>query len=122
MQAVVKMPHIKINIQGDIPPKVISVLKEEYGKNVKLTGDTESDLVDIFETTWFKEIKSQITPGNNLKIYRENKGLTQNALGELLGGIPRQHVSNMENGKRSISLKMAKKLSEIFDVSVEKFV
>jgi plasmid maintenance system antidote protein VapI len=39
-----------------------------------------------------------------------------------LGGIPKQHISNMENGKRPISLKMAKKLSKLFNVSIERFI
>jgi len=114
------MPHIKIDIKGEIPPKVLSVLKEEFGKNVELIDDDES--VDIFETSWFKETKAQTTPSDNLKIYRQNKGLTQDALGKLIGEIPRQHISNMETGKRAISLNMARKLSEVFEVSIEKFV
>ena len=36
MQAHVKTPHIKIDIEGDIPSKIIIVLKELYGKKVKL--------------------------------------------------------------------------------------
>jgi transcriptional regulator with XRE-family HTH domain len=57
-----------------------------------------------------------------LRIYRENKGLTQLQLGEALGGIPRQHISNMEHGRRSISLKMARKLSLLFGAPFEKFI
>ena len=49
-------------------------------------------------------------------------GMTQEKLGEMLGGIPRQHVSNMERGTRSISIKTAQKLAQIFKVSVEKFL
>ena len=63
-----------------------------------------------------------MTPGTYLRIYRENKGLTQIQLGEVLGGIPRQHISNMEHGRRSISLKMARKLPSILDVPIEKFI
>lgn len=33
-----------------------------------------------------------------------------------------QLKSNMENGHRAISKAVAKKLSELFDVSVEKFI
>ena len=32
MQAHVKTPHIKSEIEGEIPPNVLSVLKEVYGK------------------------------------------------------------------------------------------
>jgi hypothetical protein len=43
MQAVVKTPHIKIRIEGRIPPRLITVLKKEYGKGVRLVDDTETD-------------------------------------------------------------------------------
>ena len=48
--------------------------------------------------------------------------MTQATLGKLLGGIPKQFVSNMENGIRPISKKMALKLAEIFETSVAKFI
>ncbi|NLB05630.1 MAG: helix-turn-helix transcriptional regulator [Desulfobulbaceae bacterium] len=44
-------------------------------------------------------------------MYRENAGLTQTALGERMGGVPRQHISNMENGKRPIGKENAKRLA-----------
>ena len=78
--------------------------------------------MDIFATDWYREIQAQTTPGDNLKIYREKHGLTQAQLGEMLGGIPRQHVSNMERGIRPVSLKTARKLAKIFKVSPGKFV
>ena len=40
----------------------------------------------------------------------------------MLGGIPRQHVSNMERGIRPVSLKTACKLVKVFKVSLGKFV
>lgn len=122
MQAVVKTPRININIKGDISEKLLSILKEEYGEEIELYEDNDEELIDVFETEWYKNIKAKTTPGDNLKIYRENRGMTQEELGKLLGGIPRQHVSNMERGIRSISLKTAQKLIQIFDVSVEKFL
>jgi len=118
----VKTPHIDIKIKGNIPGKLLSVLKQEYGKDVQIVKEDDAELVNIFETDWYKKTKAGTTPGENMKIYRELNKLTQAVLGEKLGGIPRQHISNMENGKRSISLNMAKKLSKLFKVSVEKFI
>ena len=120
MQAVVKTPRILIN--GDIPDKLISVLHDEYGNQVRLSEDNGGELVDIFETEWYRSVKSGMTPGDNLRTYRENHGLTQARLGEMLGGVPRQHISNMEREVRSISLKTARKLAEIFRVSPDKFI
>jgi DNA-binding XRE family transcriptional regulator len=122
MQAVVKMPHIEINIKGKIPQRILTLLREEYGEKVQLSEDYDEETVNIFETDWYKKTKAKITPGDNLKIYREMHGLTQATLGEMLGGIPRQHISNMERGSRAISLKLAQKFSQLLKVSVEKFV
>ena len=122
MQAVVRTPLIEIDIKGDIPAKLLSVLKEEYGEKVELSEDIDEEKVNIVETEWYRKTKAKTTPGDNLKIYREMYGMTQEKLGEILGGIPRQHISNMERGVRSISIKTAQKLSQIFKVSVEKFI
>ena len=105
MQAVVKTPRIEINIKGEIPDRLMSVLEEEYGEQIQLLEDNDEETVNVFETDWYRDIKSKMTPGDNLKIYRENRGLTQAKLGEMLGAVPRQHISNMERGVRSISLK-----------------
>jgi len=122
VQAVVKTPCIEIVIKGDIPDRLMTVLNEEYGEQVQLSEDNSDDLVDVFETDWYRSVKSGMAPGDNLRTYRENHGLTQARLGELLGGVPRQHVSNMEREVRSISVKTARKLADIFQVSPGKFV
>ena len=122
MQAVVKTPRIEGEIRGEISPKLIAVLEEEFGKELLLTEESDEETVDIFATDWYREIRSKTTPGDTLKIYRENHGLTQARLGEMLGGIPRQHVSNMERGIRPVSMKTARKLAKIFKVSPGKFV
>ncbi len=38
------------------------------------------------------------------------------------GWLSRQNISNMEHGHRQISEGLAKKLAELFDVSVGKFL
>lgn len=45
-----------------------------------------------------------------LRAYRNREGLTQKQLTELTG-IPQHHISEMENGKRSIGKERAKKLA-----------
>ena len=122
MQAVVKTPHTKIKIQGRISNRLLYVLKEEYGPEVKVIFEADDEKMDVFETDWYKRIKARMSPGQNLRIYRQNRGMTQMELGKLLGGLPRQNISNMEKGLRPISKKMALKLTELFHVSVEKFI
>jgi DNA-binding XRE family transcriptional regulator len=123
MRVVVKTPHIEISVRGAvIPSRLMHVLKEEYGPELSLVENDGDDLVDSFETQWYKGVKEKMTPGTYLRIYRENKELTQLQLGDVLGGIPRQHISNMEHGHRSISLKMARKLSLLLGVPIERFI
>ena len=122
MLAVVKKPHIEIKIKGEIPLKILKVLKSEYGRELKIRKDKNDKLINITKTDWYKKIREEVSPSINFKIYRTNHGITQEKMGILLGGIPRQHISNMEKGIRPISKKTAKRLSEIFGVSVEKFI
>ena len=122
MQAVVKTPHIELKIKGEISPKLISVLEEEFGPELLLEEDQGDQLVDVFNTDWYAQIKSKITPGDNLKIYRENRGWTQAQLGERLDDVPRQHIANMERGVRAIGKKTARKFTQIFKVSPAKFI
>ena len=122
MQVVVKTPHININIKGEIPKNLLKVLKEDYGNKLKLIEDPDDEFIDVFETDWYKDIKNKRNPGDAMRIYRENHDMTQEKLGEKLGGVSRQIISNMERGTRSISLKTAKKLAELFDVPVDRFV
>ncbi|MBI2355515.1 MAG: helix-turn-helix transcriptional regulator [Deltaproteobacteria bacterium] len=46
-----------------------------------------------------------------LRAYRTREGLTQKQLAESTG-IPQHHISEMENGKRSIGKERAKKLAD----------
>jgi DNA-binding XRE family transcriptional regulator len=122
MLAVVKTPHTNIRIKGRIPPKLIDLLQDEYGKAVQITPEADDEKVDAFQTDWYKSIKKELTPGTYMKVFRQNKRMTQDDLGKALGGFPRQHISNMENGSRPISKKTAIKLAKLFDVSVSKFI
>ena len=121
MQAAVKTPHTEIRINGEVPKRILDVLREEYGQALQIDQE-DNELVDVFETDWYKETRARMTPGDVMRIYRENHRLTQAALGVKLGGIPRQHISNMERGLRPISLAMAKKLATIFNEPVTRFL
>ena len=121
MQALVKTPRTNINIQGEIPSRILEILKSEYGGELKiLEGDEE--YVEVTESNWYKEMKEVTTPGDAMRIYRKNHQLTQEQLGKKLGNVPRQIISNMERGQRSISLATAKKLSVIFNVPASRFL
>ena len=122
MQVHVKTRHIKIDIEGDIPSGLIVLLKEHYGKKVRFVNDRDDELVDVFETDWYKRISAKTSAGDAMRIYREIHKMTQGELGEKLGGVSRQNISHMERGIRPISLRTAKKLAKIFDVFVGDFI
>ena len=122
MQVAVKTPRIELQMKGDIPERVILFLEEEYGVSLRQTADDGEEVVNALETDWYKRTIAAMTPGKALRIYRENAGLTQTALGERMGGIPRQHISNMENGKRPIGKENAKRLAAALHVDYRVFL
>lgn len=60
-------------------------------------------------------------PGVFLSGARYREGLTQVQLAERTG-IPRRHISEMENGKRPIGKQNAKKLAEVLGVDARRFL
>jgi DNA-binding XRE family transcriptional regulator len=82
----------------------------------------EQEMLNVFDTPWFSSIDSRLHPGENLRIYRENTGLTQAELGKKLGNISRQNISSMEKGKRGISKEIAKKLAHVLNAPIARFI
>ena len=119
MQVHVKTPHTKIDIEGEIPEKIIVMLKEVYGK--KLTISDDDEYINIRDTEWYQEMEARMTPGKSMTAYRKLMKLTQAELGEKLG-IPKQNISQMERDVRPISKKVAKQLAALYKVSVENFI
>jgi len=123
MLAVVKTPRINLKIEGQIPDWIMVGLKREYGKNLTVSNESDDEsLLDITQTKWYRDMKKKMTPGATLRIYRQNRGLTQDVLGKKLGGLPRQHVSGMEKGTRGISKATAKKISDLFHIPLERLI
>ncbi len=119
MQVHVKTPRTKINIEGAVSVKLLKVLKEDFGDKL-IIEDDEYELAKKMD--WYKKISAEMKPKDHMRVYRETRGLTQDQLGKRLGGISRHHISDMENGRRPIGKEVAKKLAEVFNTSVEKFL
>jgi DNA-binding XRE family transcriptional regulator len=60
-------------------------------------------------------------PGITLAGARGREGLTQRELAKLTG-IPQRHISEMENGKRTIGKEVAKKLGKALNISYKAFL
>ena len=121
MLAVVKTPHIDLKIRGKLSLFMQEALRKEYGKKLVMKDEKEDEAVDFFQTRLAKKLEKEATPGDCLKIYRENLSLTQEALGSKIG-VSKNYVSDMENGYRKISREKAKILGKMFNISAEHFI
>lgn len=111
-------------VEGDIDPVLIEWMRVRYGDRLSLCCEDEGGgYVNFQDLAWFKEIEIEpkLTPASNLRLYRELKKLTQKALADMIGET-RQHISDMEHGRRPISLKMAKAISEALDAPITRFI
>jgi transcriptional regulator with XRE-family HTH domain len=59
--------------------------------------------------------------GDNLKLFRNKKNLTQQELGELLG-VKKSTISRWESGERSMTIENVKKISHILEIPVGAFL
>jgi DNA-binding XRE family transcriptional regulator len=121
MLAVVKTPRINIRIKGKVPSKLLQCLRSEFGDELKIDNNDDEETIDFFETDIYKEIKNEMTPGTYIRIYRENKNLTQRQLGELVG-VSKAYICDIEKNRRSVSKQLAKHFAGIFSVPVSKFI
>ena len=123
MLVVVNQPHTDgFRIEGNIPKDILDYVEAKYGKkDISVMDDDGDELIDPTELDFYKEMKANETPDGNLRFYRKLVGMTQKELSEKLG-ITKQYVSDMVNGRRNISRKMAKSLAGLFKVSPVSFI
>lgn len=57
--------------------------------------------------------------GKRIKALRKSRSLKQDDLSEVLGGLSRPQISNIETGRRNINLHQVKALADFFGVSIE---
>jgi DNA-binding XRE family transcriptional regulator len=122
MLVVVKMPHTKIaafKLVGTIEQETIEYLNGRFGKeNVAI----EEDIIDVFESEWFKDLSKKTTLGSVVRVYRENFKLTQQQLAQKVGIQNSSYISDIENNRRPISKTLVKKFAGLFGVSPEMFI
>ena len=99
------MVTVKILVHRHNAPKIV-----EYARAVESGEDRNYSVAEVFPEFVGKE--QQVA----LRAYRTREGLTQKQLAELTG-IPQHHLSDMENGKRSIGKERARKLADSLNVS-----
>lgn len=115
----VKAPHTNFEVQGKIPKKMLEFLHENY-KSVEIIDDDE-EYVRVLDSPWVKELENDWHAGITIRNYREMYNWTQKELGEKLGGVHVQNISQIERGKREVSKEIAVKLAKLFKIDLERF-
>ena len=64
-----------------------------------------------------KKLTTEKKIGKKIQMFRKSGGFTQEELADLVG-ISRSHMGYLEQGRRNASLKVLKKISRIFKVSL----
>jgi ribosome-binding protein aMBF1 (putative translation factor) len=81
--------------------------------------------VDASDSMPWREAYSECSEaqliGKALAGARDREGLTQIALSKLTG-IPQRHISEMENGKRTIGKEMARRLGKALNIGYKVFL
>ena len=109
-----------LELSGITVLEALGALRSAFPNRVVDSGS--GDRVDIRQTDFYRRMTNHMTPGKYLRVYREREGWSQSELGKRAGNLQRQHVSRLERDERGISRAMAKRLAELFDVSVERFI
>jgi len=113
-----KTPPIDVQIVGKGADVIIAALKRSIS-GIKVSADDEA--VPIASDPWFQELRKSRTAGEVLWCYRDNARLTLDELAEK-SGIAKSHLSEMENNKRPIGLRTAKKLALALKCDFHRFL
>lgn len=90
--------------------------------DLQVISDADEEMLDVESTEWFNSMKAEMTSGKVLRSYRNREDLTQEELDKRIGGVPRQHISGMESGRRPIGPEMAKRLAEVLRFDYRKIL
>jgi hypothetical protein len=117
MRVAVKKPLIEVEITGKGAELVKEAIEMAYG-TIEVSADSA---IDITRTAWWKRAEKNSHPGQVLWTYRDNAALTLEQV-SVKCGIAVSHLSSMENGKRTIGPKTARKLGKAFGIDHRMFL
>jgi DNA-binding XRE family transcriptional regulator len=101
---------------GYISPRLMSAMKEDY-----TIESADDSYTDVTESDWYKQSQHRLRRGGLIQLLRGHKGLSQADLGKLLD-VTGKYVSDLEHGRRPVSVKVARKLGAIFERRPERFL
>ncbi|MDR1921651.1 MAG: helix-turn-helix domain-containing protein [Candidatus Adiutrix sp.] len=123
------LAHMKRQTTGDSVEILLKVPKEN-------ARQVEEAIAGIFALSGHKlrhvncegeelipadEVFPDAKPGDMVKGLRVREGITQKQMAEKLG-VRQRHISEMEKNVRPITLEMAKRIGETFDISYKIFL
>ena len=117
MSVLVKMHHTEIEIRGEESQKVIDVLQKAFGNIVV----DQTGSVDIATTDWHKKMEKNWTPAKEVRANRNKFLLNQENLGKKIGKT-KQYISDIETGRRTVTIPVAKALGEVFNRNYHRFL
>jgi len=118
MQEHTKKPHteaVSMTFTGPIAmmQAAVEAMQKLGFQEKELIGEQQVEgSIPWRESVHFKDMPF---PGTYLAGFRHREGITQVELAER-SGIPRRHISEMENGRRPIGKLNAKKLAETLNI------
>ncbi len=111
----VKTPPTNIEITGEGAMDILNALKEKF--SVEPMGE----YMPYKMTDFYKEMKKGWTVGAEIRANRGKFGFTQEVLGKKIG-VSKQYISDLENGRKAVSVKTAKALGLVFERDYRRFL
>ena len=123
------LAHMKMQTTGasaeiclTVPTEEVLRVMEAIGGVLQLAGHTVRRVNEDGEELYtHEEVFPEAHPGMALRGLRVKEGITQKELAERLG-IKQHRVSEMEKGVRPISVDMAKRIGEAYNVVYKVFL
>jgi len=100
--------------------RVISILRE-HGVDSEIVADDDEIKDGFFATDLYRRTETETTDGERLGSQRRRAKMTQAALAEAAGFTPRR-ISDVECGRRGISIAAARKLAVALGVTAGEIV
>jgi len=116
--------EVRIEVKGRRAARLFLVPRDRAEGVVRLIQDFEVPEAEK-SIPWREPVRDLIEKytevGTALRGARTKSGLSQSELAAKLG-MPQSHISDMENGRRPIGKKMAKRLSKVLKVGYKVFL
>ena len=115
-----KAPRIKVTLSGQGSARIVEAARKAY-PHIRVEEDDDDELIDVFQTDWWKERQANHHPGDTIQVYRNNRGWTLAELAEKTG-IAESHLSAMENRKRGVGKVSAVRLGKALEMDYRRFL